>query len=79
MLKKGEDTCDEAYSMDFLNDSELLDLGSTFNHGLSLSTFSLIKTGVVTTWYVQLIRLPTIILNFRGLNSINWLWLLLLI
>ena len=27
MLKNGEDVCDGAYSMNFLNDSELLDLG----------------------------------------------------
>ena len=34
--KNGEDACDRAYSMNFLNDSELLDLGSAFNHCLSL-------------------------------------------
>ena len=34
MLKNGEDACDGAYSMNFLNDSELLDLGSAFNHSV---------------------------------------------
>ena len=43
MLKNGEDACDGAYSVNFLNDSELLDLGSTFNHCLSLGTSALIK------------------------------------
>ena len=38
MLKNGEDACDRAYSVNFLNDSELLDLGSGFNHYLSLGT-----------------------------------------
>ena len=43
MLKNGEDACDEAYSMNFVNDSELLDLRSTFNHYLSLGTCALTK------------------------------------
>ena len=43
MLKNGEDACDGAYFVNFLNDSELLDLGSAFNHGLSLGTCALIK------------------------------------
>ena len=43
MLKNGEDACDEAYSVNFQNDSELLDLGSAFNHCLSLGTCALIK------------------------------------
>ena len=44
MLKKnGEDARDGAYSMNFLDDFELLDLGSDFNHCLSLGTCSLIK------------------------------------
>ena len=37
MLKNGEDACDEAYSVNFLNDSEFLDLGSAFDHYLSHS------------------------------------------
>ena len=44
MLKNGEDACDGAYSVNFLNDSELLDLGSAFNHYQSLGTCTLIKT-----------------------------------
>ena len=43
MLKNGEDACDRVYSVNFLNDSELLDLGSAFNHCLSLGTYALIK------------------------------------
>ena len=43
MLKNGEDACDGAYSVKFLSDSELLDLGSVFNHCLSLGTYALIK------------------------------------
>ena len=43
MLKNGEDACDGAYSVNSLNDSELLDLGSAFNHCLSLGTCALIK------------------------------------
>ena len=39
MLKNAEDACDGAYSVNFLNDSELLDLGSAFNHYQSLSTY----------------------------------------
>ena len=43
MLKNGEDACDGAYFVNFLNDSELLNPGSTFNHCLSLDTCALIK------------------------------------
>ena len=44
MLKKnGEDACDGAYYVNFLDDSELLDLGSAFDHCLSLGTCALIK------------------------------------
>ena len=43
MQKNGEDVCDRAYSVNFLNDSELLYLGSAFNHFLSLGTCALIK------------------------------------
>ena len=43
MLKNGEDACGISYSVNFLNDSELLDLGSAFNHCLSLSICALIK------------------------------------
>ena len=42
--KNGEDACDGAYFVNFLNDSELLDLGSAFNHYLSFGTYALIKT-----------------------------------
>ena len=42
MLKNCEDACDGAYSVNFLNDFELLDLGSAFSHYLSLGTCALI-------------------------------------
>ena len=47
MLKNGENACDGAYSVNFLNDFELLDLGSTFNHCLSLATCALIKNNML--------------------------------
>ena len=43
MLKNGEDVCDGAYSVNFLSDSELLDLGSALNYYQSLDTCALIK------------------------------------
>ena len=47
MLKNGENACDGAYSMNFLNDSELLDLGSAFNHYQSLGTCALVNPDLV--------------------------------
>ena len=47
MLKNGENACDGAYSVKFLNDSKLLDLGSAFNHYLSLDTCTLIKNNTL--------------------------------
>ena len=41
--KNGEDECEGAYSVNFLDDSELLEPGSTFDHCLSLGTCALIK------------------------------------
>ena len=41
--KIGEDACDGAFSINFLDDSELLNLGSAFDHCLSLGTCALIK------------------------------------
>ena len=43
MLKNGDDVCDGAYSVNFLSDSEHLNLGFAFNHCLSLGTYALIK------------------------------------
>ena len=43
MLKNGEDACDGAYSVNFLNDSKILDLGSAFNHYQLLDTCALKK------------------------------------
>ena len=42
-VQNGEDACNGAYSVIFLDDSELLDLGFTFDHYLSLGTCALIK------------------------------------
>ena len=39
-VQNGEDACNEAYSVNLLDDSELLDLGSAFKHCLSLSTYA---------------------------------------
>ena len=38
-----EDACNGAYSVNFMDDSELLDFRSAFNHCLSLGTCELIK------------------------------------
>ena len=43
MLKNGEDAFDISYSVNLVNESELLDLRSAFNYCLSLDTCALIK------------------------------------
>ena len=48
MLEHDEDACDGAYSVKFLDDSELFDLGSAFNHCLSLGTCALIKNNTLS-------------------------------
>ena len=53
MLKNGEDACDRAYSVNFLDDSELLDLESAFNHCLSLSTCALIKNNTLSIFMLS--------------------------
>ena len=53
MLKNGEDACDEAYSVNFLNDFELLDLGSAFNHYQALSTCALIKKNTLSIFMLS--------------------------
>ena len=53
MLKNGEDARDGAYSVNFLNDSELLDLGSSFNHYLSLGTWALIKNNTLSIFMLS--------------------------
>ena len=53
MLKNSEDVCDGAYSMNFLDDSELLDLGSAFNHCLSLNTCTLIKNNMLSIFMLS--------------------------
>ena len=53
MLKNGKDACGRAYSVNFLNDSELLDLGSAFNHCLSLSTYALIKNNMLSIFMLN--------------------------
>ena len=47
-VQNGEDACNEAYSVNLLNDSKLLDLGSTFKHCLSLGTYALIKNNTLS-------------------------------
>ena len=53
MLKNGEDACDGAYSVNFLNDSELLDLGSAFSHCLSLGTYALIENNTLSIFMLN--------------------------
>ena len=53
MLKNGEDACDGAYSMNFLDDSKLLDLGSAFNHCPSLGTCALIKNNTLSIFMLS--------------------------
>ena len=45
--KNGVNAYVGAYSVNFLDDSDLLDLGSTFNHCLSLGTCALIKNNTL--------------------------------
>ena len=52
MLKNSKDACDGAYSVNFLND-ELLNLGSTFNHSLSLDTCALIKNNTLSIFMLS--------------------------
>ena len=53
MLKNSEDACDGAYFVNFLNDSELLDLGSAFNQCLSLGTCALIKNNTLSIFMLS--------------------------
>ena len=51
--QNGEDACDGAYSVKFLSDSELLHLGSAFNHCLSLDTCALIKNDTLSIFILN--------------------------
>ena len=42
-----------AYSINFMDDSELLDLGSAFNHCLSLGTCELIKNNTLNIFMLS--------------------------
>ena len=53
MLTNGEDACDGAYSVNFLDDSELLDLKSAFNHCLLLGTCALIKNNTLSIFMLS--------------------------
>ena len=54
MLKKnGLNAYVEAYSVNFLDDSELLDLRSAFNHSLSLGTYALIKNNTLSIFMLS--------------------------
>ena len=43
----------EAYFINFLDDSELFDLGSAFNHCLSLGTYALIKNNTLSIFMLS--------------------------
>ena len=43
----------KAYSVNFLDDSELLNLGSAFNHYLSLGTCALIKNNTLSIFMLS--------------------------
>ena len=42
-----------SYSVNYLDDSELLDLGSAFNHCLSLGTCALIKNSMLSIFMLR--------------------------
>ena len=43
-VQNGEDACNRAYFVIFLDDSKILDLGFAFDHYLSIDNCALIKT-----------------------------------
>ena len=51
--KNGEDACDGAYSVNLLDDSELLDLGSAIKHCLSFGTCALIKNNTLSIFMLN--------------------------
>ena len=53
MLKNGEDACDGAYSLKFVDDFKLFDLESAFNHCLSLGTCALIKNNTLSIFMLS--------------------------
>ena len=52
-VQNGEDACNGAYSVNLLDDSELLDLGSAFKHCLSLGTYALIKNNTLSIFMLR--------------------------
>ena len=52
-VQNGEDASNEAYSVNLLDDSKLLDLGSAFKHCLSLGTCALIKNNALSTFMLS--------------------------
>ena len=52
-VQNGEDACNGAYSVNLLDDSELLDLGSAFKHCLSLGTCALIKNNTLSIFMLS--------------------------
>ena len=52
-IQNGEDVCNGAYSMIFLDDSELLDLGFAFKQCLLLGTCALIKNNTVSIFMLS--------------------------
>ena len=51
--KNGEDACDGAYFMNFLDDSEFLDFGSAFKHCLSVGTCAMIKNNTLSIFMLS--------------------------
>ena len=52
-VQNGEDACNGAYSVNLLDDSELLDLGSIFKHCLSLGTYASIKNNTLSIFMLS--------------------------
>ena len=52
-VQNGENACNGAYSVNLLDDSKLLDLGSAFKHCLSLGTYALIKNNTLSTFMLS--------------------------
>ena len=52
-VQNGEDACNGAYFVNLLDASDLLDLGSTFKHCLSLSICALIKNNTLSIFMLS--------------------------
>ena len=52
-VQNDEDACNRAYSVNLLDESEFLDLGSAFKHCLSLGTCALIQNNKVSIFMLS--------------------------